>query len=64
MHELVYDGASPFLCNVPVVTCRWGMRLAPFAPAITRCYLAVLSMEYDLSQKLDLEAVAIIATCS
>ena len=30
----------------------------PFAPAIARCYLAILSIEHDLSQKLDLEAVA------
>ena len=36
------------------------MRQAPFAPAIARCYLVILSIEYDLSQKLDLEAVAII----
>ena len=32
---------------------------APFAPAIARCYQAILSIVHDLSQKLDLEAVAI-----
>ena len=32
---------------------------APFAPAIPRCYLATLSIEHDLSQKLGLEAIAI-----
>ena len=32
---------------------------APFAPAIARCYLAILSIEHDLSQKLDLEVIAI-----
>ena len=32
---------------------------APFAPAIARCYLAILSIEDDLSQKLDLEVIAI-----
>ena len=36
------------------------MRQAPFAPAIVRCYLAILSIEYDLSQKHYLEAVVII----
>ena len=35
---------------------------APFAPAIARCYQAILSIEHDLSQKLDLEAVAIVAS--
>ena len=34
---------------------------APFSPAIARCYQAILSIEHDLSQKLDLEAVAIVA---
>ena len=34
---------------------------APFAPAIARCYMAILSIEHDLSLKLDLEAVAIVA---
>ena len=34
------------------------MEQAPFAPAISRWYLAILSVEYDLSKKLDLEAVA------
>ena len=37
------------------------MEQAPFAPAITRCYLANLSIEHDLSQKLNLEAVVIAA---
>ena len=32
---------------------------APFAPAIARCYLTILLIEYDLSQKFDLEAIAI-----
>ena len=31
------------------------------APVIARCYLAILSIEYDLSQKLGLETVAIVA---
>ena len=36
---------------------------APFAPAIARYYLlAILSMENDLSQNLDLEAVAFAAS--
>ena len=34
---------------------------APFTPTIARCYQAILSIEHDLSQKLDLEAVAIVA---
>ena len=34
---------------------------APFAPAIARCYEAILSIEHNLSQKLDLEAIAIVA---
>ena len=34
---------------------------APFAPVITRCHLAALSIEHDLSQMLDLEAVATVA---
>ena len=34
---------------------------ASFAPAIARCYLVILSIECDLSQKLDLVAVAIVA---
>ena len=33
---------------------------ALFAPVIARYYLAILSIEHDLSQKLDLEAVAIV----
>ena len=37
------------------------VKQAPFAPAIARCYQAILSIEHDLSQKLDLEAVAIVA---
>ena len=32
---------------------------APFAPANARYYLAVLSLEHGLSQKLDLETVVI-----
>ena len=32
---------------------------APFAPANARCCLAILSVEHDLSQELDLETVAI-----
>ena len=28
---------------------------APFAPAIARCYSAILSIEHDLSQRLDLK---------
>ena len=35
---------------------------APFAPAIARCHQAILSIEHDLSQKFDLEAVAIVAS--
>ena len=36
------------------------MEQAPFAPAITRCYLmAILSIEHNLPQKFDLEAVAV-----
>ena len=32
---------------------------ALFEPAIARCYLAVLSIEHNLSQKFDLEAIGI-----
>ena len=32
---------------------------APFEPAIASCYMAILSVEHNLSQKFDLEAVAI-----
>ena len=62
MHELVviYDGASPLLRHVTSGHVWVGQ--ASFAPAIARCYLVILSIEYDLSQKLDLEAVAIVAS--
>ena len=53
-------GPAPFGPMSLVVTCRWPGQ-TPFAPAIARCSLAILSIEYDLSQKLDLEAVAIVA---
>ena len=62
-HELVWWG-NPFAqCytngHVPEV------EQAPFAPAIVRYYLmAILSIEHDLSQKLDLEAVATVAIYS
>ena len=53
-------GPAPFCAMSPVVPYRWGQ--TPFAPTIARCYLAILSLEYDLSQKLDREAVAIVAS--
>ena len=52
------DGARPFLCNV--TSGHMEMEQAPFAPAIARCYLAILSVE---QAKLDLEAVAIASSC-
>ena len=63
MHELVYMmRLPPFCAMLPVVTYRWGkVGQTPFAPAIARCYLAILSIKYDLSHKLDFEAVAIVA---
>ena len=52
------DGANPFLRNV--TNGHVEVEQAPFAPAITRYYQAILSIEHVLSQKLNLEAVAIV----
>ena len=53
-------GPVPFCTMSP---CSGDMKVeeAPFAPAIFRCYLAIPSIEHNLSQKLDLETVAIAA---
>ena len=57
MHELVYMmGSAPFCTMSPVITCGWGKHHLHLP------YLAFLSIKYDLTQKLDLEAVAIIAS--
>ena len=55
------DGAGPFLCNV--TSGHVEVEQAPFEPAIATCYLAVLSIEHKLSQKFDLEALAV-AICN
>ena len=53
-------GPVPFCTMSP---CSGDMKVeeAPFAPAIVRCYLAIPSIEHNLSQKLDLKTVAIAA---
>ena len=56
-------GPAPFCVMSPVVTCRRGKYHLHLA-AIARCHLAILSIEHDLSQKLDLEAVAIVVSLS
>ena len=58
-----YDGPSPFLCNV-IGGHWWSLEVeqVPFAPAIARCYSAILSKEHDSSQKLDSETVAVAIT--
>ena len=56
MHELAQQG-QPFLCNI--TSGHVEVEQAPFKPAIARCYLAILLIEHNLSQKFDLEAVAI-----
>ena len=48
---------SALLCNV--TNDHVEVEQAPFEPAIARCYLAILSIEHNLSQKFDREAVAI-----
>ena len=50
----------PFLRNV--TNGHVEVEQAPFAPAIARCYQAILSIQHDFSQKLDLEVVAIVAS--
>ena len=54
------DEGNPFMRNVS--NGHVEVEQAPFVPAIARCYQAILSIEhaaciYDLSQRLDLEAV-------
>ena len=50
------DRASSFSCNV--TSNHMAVKQVPFAPAIARCYLDIISVELNLSQKLDLEALA------
>ena len=57
MHELVYMMGQPLF-----VQCHQWSRVGGANTIYTSCYLAILSIEYDLSQKLDLEAVAIVAS--
>ena len=48
------------LCNV--TNGHMEVEQAPFAPAITRCYfMSIITIDHDLSQELDLEAVGIVA---
>ena len=53
-------GQSPS-CTMSLLSGHMEVKQASFAPVIFRCYLAILSIEHDLSQKLDLETVAIVA---
>ena len=50
-------GLSPSMCYI--TTGHVEVEQAPFEPAIASCYMAILSIEHNLSQKFDLEAVAI-----
>ena len=57
MHELPHRWGCPHLCVI--TTGHVEVEQAPFEPAIASCYMAILSIEHNLSQKFDLEAVAI-----
>ena len=59
MHELAYRWGWPHLCMCYVTTGHVEVEQAPFEPVIARCYLTILSIEHNLSQKFDLETVAI-----
>ena len=50
--------AQPFLHNV--TSGHLEMEQAPFVPAIARCYLVILSVQF-LCLKLDFEDVAVVA---
>ena len=50
-------GPAPFCAMSPVVI-HAEVEQAPFESAIARCYLVILLIEHNLSQKFDLEAVA------
>ena len=43
-----------------VISGQMKVEQAPFALVIVKCYLTNLSVEHNLSQKLDVEAVAIV----
>ena len=61
-HTHTHCDIQPFVqCYTNVTCCGGGA--APFAPTIVMYYLmAILSIEHDSSQKLNLEAVATVAS--